>query len=342
MLVDLLAPGGDQSFGISGGIYSSVPRSVYAYQQGTSMAAPHVAGAIAALRSRLPYATIGQIENALKQTGVPIGSRWGAYTTPRIQVNRALAALLDINTLTITRTGSGRIVSTPPGIDCGPVCSASFESGQTVTLQAVPAEGWIFRRWNKGCSGSGDCVVLIDGGPKAVGASFVKAKQYRITVTKPANGMVTSEPPGIRCGGSDKVCSAAFMGGTALTLTALPADGATFRQWRGCPNPADEVCAFTVSAARTVTPVYQPWPRLNVIQVKRGRVVSEPPGIYCGAGQKACKLALPPGTALKLLATAEPGSLFKRWNGCPDAVGSECGMTLDRKSSVKAVFAPLR
>ncbi|MFM2004373.1 MAG: hypothetical protein RLZZ09_28 [Pseudomonadota bacterium] len=56
-LVDLLAPGGDQRFGVSGGIYSSVPRGVYAYQQGTSMAAPHVAGGIAALRSRLPYAT---------------------------------------------------------------------------------------------------------------------------------------------------------------------------------------------------------------------------------------------------------------------------------------------
>ncbi|RQW78275.1 MAG: hypothetical protein EHM62_07680, partial [Methylococcus sp.] len=341
-LVDLLAPGGDQRFGVSGGIYSAWPRGVYGYQQGTSMAAPHVAGAIAALRSRLPYATIGQIENALKQTGVPISSRWGGYTTPRIQVNRALAALLDINTLTLTRTGSGRIVSTPSGIDCGPFCSASFEPGQTITLKAMPAEGWIFRRWSKGCSGSGDCAVLIDGGPKAVGASFVKSKQYRITVIKPPNGKVTSEPAGIRCGGSDTLCSAVFPGGTALTLTAVPAEGATFRQWRGCPNPAGEVCAFTVSSAHTVTPVYQPWPRLNVIQVKWGRVVSEPTGIDCGAGQKACKLAQPPGTALKLLATAEPGYLFKRWNGCPSPIGPECGMTLDRKSTVKAVFAPFR
>ena len=424
LLVDLLAPGGDRSFGASGGIYSSWPRGTYAYMQGTSMAAPHVAGAIAALRSRLPYATLNQIENALKQTGVPIFSRWGTYTTPRIQVNRALTALLDINTLTITRTGMGRVVSALAGIDCGSLCSASFEPGQTVTLQAMPAEGWIFRNWSKHCSGSGACAVLMDGGPKAVGVRFVKAKNYTITVTKPANGKVTSEPAGIRCGGSERACSAAFPGGTDLTLTAVPEDGATFKQWRGCPNPVGEVCAFPVNSARTVTPVfakwprlivsksrkgtvisepsgiqcgadstncqlsappgtavsltvmpidgyafkswqgcpgasgkvcavkmnratlqvtpvYQPWPRLSVTHVSSGRVVSEPAGIDCGAGQKSCKLALPPGTTIKLVATAEPGYLFKRWNGCPAAIGRECGMTLDRNATVKAVIVPL-
>ena len=423
-LVDLLAPGGDQSFGASGGIYSSWPRGTYAYMQGTSMAAPHVAGAIAALRSRLPYATLNQIEKALKQTGVPIGSRWGGYTTPRIQVNRALTALLDIHTLTITRTGSGRIVSTPSGIDCGPVCSGSFEPGQSVTLQALPAEGWTFRNWSKGCDGSGGCTVLMDGGPKAVGVRFVKAKNYTITVTKAANGKVTSEPAGIRCGGNDRTCSATFPGGTDLTLTAVPGDGSTFKQWRGCPNPVGEVCAFPVNSARTVTPVfakwprlivsksqkgtviseppgiqcgavtascqlsappgtavtltaipidgyafkswqgcpsasgkvcavtmnrpsmqvtpvYQPWPRLSVTYVSSGRVVSEPAGIDCGAGHKACKLAQPPGTAIKLAATVEPGYLFKRWNGCPNAIGPECRMTLDRNATVKAVIVPL-
>ena len=94
-------------------------------------------------------------------------------------------------------------------------------------------------------------------------------------------------------------------------------------------------------AITQVTPVYQPWPRLSVIPVSSGRVVSEPAGVDCGAGHKSCKLALSSGTPLKLVATAEPGYLFKRWYGCPSPIGPECGMTLERKSTVKAGFVPL-
>jgi len=36
--------------------------------------------------------------------------------------------------------GAGRVVSTPPGIDCGTSCSASF-STRAVALKATPADG---------------------------------------------------------------------------------------------------------------------------------------------------------------------------------------------------------
>jgi subtilisin family serine protease len=74
--VDTLAPGGDFSYPNNNGkdpILSS-RFSGYAYLAGTSMAAPHVAGAIAAIRSNLPCRTktVGQIENALQTTGLLI------------------------------------------------------------------------------------------------------------------------------------------------------------------------------------------------------------------------------------------------------------------------------
>lgn len=62
--LSLLAPGDY--------IYSSIPGGGYTAMQGTSMAAPHVAGAIAVLKSKLPNASVMQLIEALQNTGVPV------------------------------------------------------------------------------------------------------------------------------------------------------------------------------------------------------------------------------------------------------------------------------
>lgn len=66
-LVDILAPGV--------GVQSSVPGGGFAAFSGTSMAAPHVAGAITALRSLSPQATVEDVERALLRSGVAVGAR---------------------------------------------------------------------------------------------------------------------------------------------------------------------------------------------------------------------------------------------------------------------------
>ena len=83
--VDLLAPGS--------AIRSSVPGGGFAVFDGTSMAAPHVAGAFALLRDAAPAASIDAIEMALKTTGKRLTRR--RISQPRIRVDAALAALLD-------------------------------------------------------------------------------------------------------------------------------------------------------------------------------------------------------------------------------------------------------
>ncbi len=83
----LLAPGQN--------IESSVPGG-YAVMSGTSMAAPHVAGAWAILKSQKPSATVNDVLAALASTGVPITDTRNNVTTPRIQVDAAAAALLGV------------------------------------------------------------------------------------------------------------------------------------------------------------------------------------------------------------------------------------------------------
>ena len=84
-MLDLLAPGFR--------IRSSYPGSTEATRSGTSMATPHVAGALAVLRQKSPTAPPDQLVAALLSTGKSVLDARQQRTTPRVQIDRALLAL---------------------------------------------------------------------------------------------------------------------------------------------------------------------------------------------------------------------------------------------------------
>ena len=65
-------------------------------------------------------------------------------------------------TVTLTGTGNGTIISVPAGIDCPGTCSYRFPLNTTVELQATPAPGNGFSKWNGECEGHNDCELLLD------------------------------------------------------------------------------------------------------------------------------------------------------------------------------------
>ena len=83
-LLDLFAPGN--------GIISSVPSGGYDSKSGTSMAAPHVAGALAVLRQAYPNEGIASLISLLATTGTAIADEAGV-SIPRINVAKAAAAV---------------------------------------------------------------------------------------------------------------------------------------------------------------------------------------------------------------------------------------------------------
>ena len=84
-ILSLLAPGS--------GIISAVPGNGYGSKDGTSMAAPHIAGAWALARQKSQLASVSTILNAIQSTGVPVTDSRNGITKPRVAIDRALAVL---------------------------------------------------------------------------------------------------------------------------------------------------------------------------------------------------------------------------------------------------------
>lgn len=64
--------------------------------------------------------------------------------------------------------GSGRVTSSPAGIDCGAKCAAEYADGSLVELTAGPDTGYVFDGWSGACSGQGNpCALAMDAAKSA-------------------------------------------------------------------------------------------------------------------------------------------------------------------------------
>ncbi|HXG51633.1 MAG TPA: InlB B-repeat-containing protein [candidate division Zixibacteria bacterium] len=152
-----------------------------------------------------------------------------------------------VNQVTSAGSSSGRVVSSPAGIDCGADCTESYTSGTVVVLTPVAGSNSKFTGW----TGDADCAdgsVTLNGN-KSCTANFA-LNTVTLSVARNGSGTVTSTPAGIDCGGS---CSYAFVSGSAVTLRASAATGFVFAGWSGggCTGTAD--CTITLTANTTVT-----------------------------------------------------------------------------------------
>ncbi len=250
-----------------------------------------------------------------------------------------VTATFDLNTypLTVTRagTGTGTVTSAPAGVTCGADCSENYNSGTTVTLTAVAANGSTFSGWSgAGCAGIGNCTVLMTAA-RAVTATFALS-QFPLTVTRAGNGVgtVTSSPAGISCGAD---CSENYNFGTVVALTATANSGSTFAGWSGACTGAG-ACSVTIGAAASVTATFT-LNRYTLTTTRAGTgsgtVTSSPAGINCGA---TCSAMYDFGTVVTLTAAPTGTSTFGGYTGGGCGAGAVCNITITANTAVTATF----
>ena len=88
-------------------------------------------------------------------------------------------------------SGTGSVVSTPWGINCGSDCSESFASGTQVKLTATAAAGSVFRGWSGGGCGAGNICTVLVSGSTSVSAVFESNEEQgiaKIGIYRPSTG----------------------------------------------------------------------------------------------------------------------------------------------------------
>lgn len=250
-------------------------------------------------------------------------------------------------------TGSGTVASSPAGISCTSTagastgaCAATFSDGAVVILTATSASGSTFTGWSGACSGTDSCQVTMDQA-RVVAAHF-ELPRHILTVSGAGtgSGTVTSTPAGIACaiaaGAPTGSCTADFLQGTAVTLTATAASG-SFTGWSGACNGTG-TCIVPMAQLTQVTASFE-LPRHQVtLQVSGSAgatVTSSPAGISCtlasGNTLGACSASFVEGTSLSLAFTSS--GFLTGWGGaCANATGA-CQFVVGGPRSATVAFA---
>jgi uncharacterized protein (DUF2141 family) len=268
---------------------------------------------------------------------------WGSTQIGGIDSNVVDGMVSDITgtyplSLVKSGNGSGTVVSTPSGINCGNFCFTNFSPNSSLTLTATPATGSSFTGWSSNCqvTGSNTCQVTIDG-YKEITATF-SLNSYELSVSKDGNGSgkVVSSPGGIDCG-SD--CVNSYLYGSIVTLTAQPANDSTLTAWNGpCTSTGEFTCEVKIELVNQVTATFQLAHLLTVKKAGSGKgtVTSSPSGINCGSD---CTQKYEIGKVVTLTASASPGSKFSGWSGpCSSTTATTCTMHMDLAREVTATF----
>jgi hypothetical protein len=247
-------------------------------------------------------------------------------------------------TLTVEKkgTGTGTLVSSPAGINCGATCAFAFAEGALVTLTGSAGANTAAVKWS-GCesvTGENKCKVTMSAA-KSVTATFdLLQRELKVTKAGGGTGTVTSSPAGINCGAT---CSATYTGGTAVTLSAVSGPNTLPVTWSGCAKVfevgGEKQCEVTMSAAKAVTATF----KLNQVALKvtkagtsTGTVKSSPAGIECGA---KCTANFDEGSTVTLTGIPGPSTEAAQWSGCASVDAEDkCLVTMSAAKAVTATF----
>jgi hypothetical protein len=239
--------------------------------------------------------------------------------------------------ITVSGNGSGNITSSPNLISCaGGICSAQIFPYTSITLSRSQTPGTTFTGWGGDCSGTGSCVLTMNV-PHSVTATFT-LNSYTVTTSRigAGSGSIASTPPGIDCrtGGA---CSAPYLYGTSVTLTATPDPGNAFTGWSGACSGTGS-CTFTVDGAKSAIATFVPFRQLSIVFSGSGGgtvTSTSDAGISCSSAKPiGCTHDYPNGTVVNLNIVPDWKSVFSSWTNATPVNSPNSSVTMNSAITV--------
>jgi len=248
--------------------------------------------------------------------------------------------------LNLTTPTNGLVTSDTGGINCGmgsAVCTSSYPPSTSVVLTAKADTGFTFDTWGGDCNGTTSPLTVIIEVAKDCSATFkslvVPATKYTLDFTAPQNGTIISDAGGLNCGGGGSTCTAQYIQGSSVKLTATAAINASFTSWGGdcigTTSPLTVTMDKSLNCTASFTANVSTKFKLTLTAPTDGSITSDMGGLNCGT---TCASDYDQDAVVKLTALPGTGMVFDSWNGDCAGTTSPLSVTMDQVKDCSAIF----
>ena len=198
----------------------------------------------------------------------------------------------------------------------------NFTEGSTVTLTALPEEGWVFSSWGGNIVSDENPIELLVDGPKEITVTFLRTYIFTSNAVPLEGGVITPS-------------SGDYVSDSTIEVTAEANQGWQFVNWEGDFSGTQNPFSLVMDDNKTIT--------ANFERLEFTLELSDSEGLGTVSVDLVSGTETTDGylyeSVVELTANPDTDWRFVRWEG--DLTGSEnpTTLTMDENKSVKAVFS---
>ncbi|MFC0559236.1 InlB B-repeat-containing protein [Halalkalibacter alkalisediminis] len=241
---------------------------------------------------------------------------------------------------TILKEVSGKgIIYTNPNLQ-------AYSVGTEVIIEAVPQEGWEFKRWEGGLEGADPRKTISIDRSMTVRAIFEESGSQLTTVIVGEGTLVRSSN------------ATSFSANEIIKISALPRDGWVFDRWEGDSASQSPHISLVMDKDKSVRAIFkeltvQTSPMIENAKKPNESMINEKEekkqeptrftltSSVTGEGtisRSPLNQTYSSGTKVTLTASASSGWTFSHWEGASSSQSTSTTITMDKNKTIKAIF----